>query len=60
MLSVRPLRLVASAVAGTAAVAVLAGTALADTPQKPVTRLAGSDRIGTAVEEFIRGELVKH
>ena len=49
MLSVRPLRLVASAVAGTAAIAVLAGTALADTPQKPVTRLAGNDRIATAV-----------
>ncbi len=53
MLTVRSRRLVAraaaGAVAGVAATALLAGTALASTPQKPVTRLAGGDRITTAV-----------
>jgi putative cell wall-binding protein len=49
MFNVRPPRLVAITAAGAAAVAVFAGTALADTPQKPVTRLAGSDRVATAV-----------
>jgi len=49
MLTVRARHLVAGTVAGVAATAVFAGTALADTPQKPVTRLAGGDRVATAV-----------
>jgi putative cell wall-binding protein len=49
MLMSRWRRLAASTVAGAAATAMLAGTAFADTAQKPVTRLAGGDRIATAV-----------
>jgi putative cell wall-binding protein len=54
MLTLRPRHLLAGGVAGVAATAVLAGaalagTAFADTSQKPVTRLAGGDRVATAV-----------
>lgn len=49
MLPHRVRRLVAGAAIGTIALATFASSAFADTAQKPVTRLAGIDRVATSI-----------
>ena len=49
MLVHRVRRLVAGTTIGTIALAVIASSALADTAQKPVNRLAGTDRVATSI-----------